>query len=403
MEPMSNAVQSVAETLGSFLDSLPQMFCRFYGEGNGIFLDIVSAAVFELTGRKPEAFTAERLNWLELVHPSDRGILAEAMEQRSCEGFVVDYRLCAVGGAIRYVRHTGKRIDLSAGLWAGCVEDMTAIRQAQQELERSQQLQNLGRLAAGIAHEINTPIQFIGDNLHFLAEAWEAMAAQLRRLVAEFSAQHPSPPFSTDLDFMLTEAPDAIRQSLEGVERISGLVSAMRDFSHLDERRMAPTDLNRIVRSALTLLRNELKYVADVRIEADAALPEAYCAGDDISRVLLNLLINAGHSIKEKIDKGLFQRGTITVSTRRLLDQVEIAVTDNGMGIPAAIRHRIFERFFTTKRNSPIQGTGQGLSMVQAIVEQRHHGRIWFETEEGQGTTFFVRLPIRQKIQEDGR
>lgn len=402
MEPMSNVLQSVAETLGGVLDCLPQMFCRFHGDGSGVFLDAVSAAVVELTGRKPEAFTTERLNWLELIHPSDRGVLSEAMEHRPIDGFVVEYRLCAVGGSIRYVRHTGRPIDGGGVFWAGCVEDMTAMRQAQQELERSGQLQNLGRLAAGIAHEINTPIQFIGDNLHFLAEAWEAMAAQLRRLAAEYGNSGHAAPLSADLEFMLTEAPDAIRQSLEGIERIGGLVAAMRDFSHLDERRMAPADLNRIVRSALTLLRNELKYAADVRIEADAALPEVYCAGDDISRVLLNLLINAGHSIKEKIEKGLFHRGTITVSTRRLQDQVEIAVTDNGMGIPAGIQHRIFERFFTTKRNSPMQGTGQGLSMVQAIVEQRHHGRIWFETEEGQGTTFIVRLPIRQKIQENG-
>jgi len=399
MEPMSNALQSVAETLGGLMDCLPQMFCRFWFDKNGVFLDAVSAAVVELTGRKPEAFTVERLNWLELIHPSDRGILSEAIAQRPVGGFVVEYRLCAVGGSIRYVRHTGRPIDDDGTFWAGCVEDMTAIRQAQQELERSQQLQNLGRLAAGIAHEINTPIQFIGDNLHFLAEAWEAMAAQLRRLAAETGGAAMA---SADLEFMLTEAPDAIRQSLEGVERIGGLVAAMRDFSHLDERRMAPADLNRIVRSTLTLLRNELKYAADVHFQADAALPEVYCAGDDISRVLLNLLINAGHSIKEKIEKGLYQRGTITVSARRLQDYVEIAVADNGMGIPAEIRHRIFERFFTTKRNSPMQGTGQGLSMVQAIVEQRHNGRIWFETEEGQGTTFIVRLPIRQKTQENG-
>ncbi len=400
---MSDSANQCAESISeTFLDVLPQMFCRYYCSATGVWMRYASAAAAVLTGRAPGTITAESFNWLDIVHPSDRQILPHAVAAAAGQEVDVEYRLCAIGGAIRYVRHTARLLDAQGPQWGGVIEDLTAVRQAQQELDRSQMLQNLGRLVAGIAHEINTPVQFIGDNLHFLAEAWETMAAQLRRLIGTADTQGGSTLPAADMDFMLTEAPDAIRQSLEGIERISGLVAAMRDFSHMDERRMAPADLNRAVRSALTLLRNELKYVADVRIDADAALPEVYCAIDDISRVLLNLLINAGHSIKEKIDNGLFQRGVITVSTRRLQDLVEIAVADNGMGIPADIQHRIFERFFTTKRNTPTQGTGQGLAMVQTIVQQRHSGRIWFETAPPEGTTFFVRLPIRQKTQEGG-
>jgi signal transduction histidine kinase len=256
----------------------------------------------------------------------------------------------------------------------------------------------MGRLVAGIAHEINTPIQFIGDNLHFLEEAWSAISVLFKRLAHKMSPEDKEAvqgkAGTENIDFFFTEVPEAIRQSLEGVDRVSGLVSAMRDFSRLDERRMASADLNRAVRSTLTLLRNELKYTADVQTELDTSLPEVYCSIDEISRVLLNLLINAGHSVKEKIDKGLCSRGTICVRTRRIDQQVEISIADTGMGIPEDIRQRIFERFFTTKRNTQSQGTGQGLAMARSIVEERHHGRIWFETHVGEGTTFFLSIPI---------
>jgi len=261
----------------------------------------------------------------------------------------------------------------------------------------------MGWLVAGIAHEINTPIQFIGDNLHFLDEAWEALCAYLRALkqstLSPPEAVESANTVNQNIDFLLTEAPDAIRQSLEGIERISGLVAAMRDFSRLDERRMAAADLNRAVRSTLTILRNELKYTADVCTELDTSLPEVHCSVDEISRVLLNLLINAGHSIKEKIDKGLFTRGRICVRTQQLDKQIEICVSDDGMGIPDAIRHRIFERFFTTKRDSQTQGTGQGLAMARSIIEEHHHGRLTFESKVECGTTFTIRIPLEESTE----
>lgn len=321
------------------------------------------------------------------------------MPPEKTDNITVEYRLLE-GEHLRYVRHIARQISTDDGLssmWIGCIEDITSLRQVQQDFERTQLLQNMGRLVAGIAHEINTPIQFIGDNLHFLTEAWEAMCVHLRTLKQTLpdtqSDDKAVMSSQRDMEFLLTEAPDAIRQSLEGIERVSDMVAAMRDFSHLDERRMAAADLNRAVRSTLTLLRNELKYVADIQTELDVSLTDVYCSIDDISRVLMNLLTNAGQSIKEKIDKGLFTRGLIRVRTRRVDEQIEITVSDNGMGISETIQGRIFERFFTTKRNSDIQGTGQGLAIARTIIEERHHGRITFESENEQGTTFIIRIP----------
>ncbi|NLW83903.1 MAG: PAS domain-containing protein [Phycisphaerae bacterium] len=390
-----------------FLDTLPQMFCRFYCVGKTVRFDYVSRILLEWTGYMPETFIAEGRNWLEQILPSDRRLLRAAIENAAGreDGFVVEYRLLD-GDRVRYVRHTARPdliADGSLPIWNGCIEDTTPLRQAQQNLERSQLLQSMGWLVAGIAHEINTPIQFIGDNLHFLDEAWEALCAYLRALkqstLSPPEAVESANTVNQNIDFLLTEAPDAIRQSLEGIERISGLVAAMRDFSRLDERRMAAADLNRAVRSTLTILRNELKYTADVCTELDTSLPEVHCSVDEISRVLLNLLINAGHSIKEKIDKGLFTRGRICVRTQQLDKQIEICVSDDGMGIPDAIRHRIFERFFTTKRDSQTQGTGQGLAMARSIIEEHHHGRLTFESKVECGTTFTIRIPLEESTE----
>ena len=359
-----------------FLDTLPQMFCRFYSVGRSIRMDYVNRIIGDWTGCTAETFVAEGRNWLDQIHPSDRRQLLESIENADSrsEGFMIEYRLLD-GESVRFVRHIARPAsadDVATPMWNGYIEDLTPFRQAQQNLERSQLLQSMGRLVAGIAHEINTPIQFIGDNLHFLAEAWEAMCLQLRMLkqarTTDTLGTEQTETCNRDMDFLLSEAPDAIRQSLEGIERVSGLVAAMRDFSRLDERRMAAADLNRAISSALVLLRNELKYTAEVTTDLDSSLPEVYCSIDEISRVLLNLLINAGHSIQEKIEKGLFTRGIIRVQTRRLDDHVEIVISDNGMGIPEPIRHRIFERFFTTKRNPQMHGTGQGLAMARSII-----------------------------------
>jgi PAS domain S-box-containing protein len=282
------------------------------------------------------------------------------------------------------------------------VRDVTARRELEAQLRQAHKLEGIGQLAAGIAHEINTPTQFVNDNLTFLRDSWKSMVKllELYRGVLRDNADALPPAVAgsleetehnLDLDFVLTEVPYAIEQSLEGAGRVAKIVRAMKEFSHPDATEKTSTDLNRAIESTITVARSEWKYAADVQTELDETLPHVVCYPGDINQVVLNLLVNAAHTIKEKLKQ--CEKGLITVRTATRGAFAEIAVTDTGMGIPEAIRSRIFDPFFTTKEVG--KGTGQGLSLAHTVVVKKHSGKIWFETALGQGTTFFIHLPIR--------
>lgn len=362
----------------------------------------------------PELTSGQR-SWLGCFHPEDRVRMQQLYLKVLLTGATerTEYRIYSPGQDIRYAADTVRPVWDERGETigvCGCVQDVSAIKSAQEEMQRTQLLQSLGSLMAGIAHEINTPLQFIGDNLQFLFDAWQVLGGQTAALISGLDAVRQKPgadameAFWKRLDqfrkesnaaYMEIEFPKAVRQSLEGIERLMQLVGAMRDFSHMDERRHAPADLNRAVGSAVTLLHNELKYHCDVKTELDPELPQIGCSIDEINRVILNLLINAGDSIAEKIEKGDYQRGCVRIGTKRQEKGVLLFVEDNGMGIPAAIQERIFERFFTTKRNRPERvGTGQGLSMAHEVIVDHHRGSLTFRTCPGEGTVFDVFLPF---------
>lgn len=277
--------------------------------------------------------------------------------------------------------------------------DITGRDIAEMELRQAQKLESVGRLASGIAHEINTPIQFVGDNVRFLQDAfkdlhgvihlangmctdptrgWEEFSTELRRLQAE-----------SDWKYLLEEVPKAITQTLDGVERVVTIVRAMKEFAHPDSKGMAPADLNKAIQNTLTVARNELKYVANVETDL-GELPPVSCSVSDMNQVFLNLLVNAAHAIGDVV-KGSGQKGKILVSTRQENGTVLITISDTGSGIPESIRHRIFDPFFTTKEVG--RGTGQGLAIARSIVD-RHKGSLMFKSEVRQGTSFYIRLPI---------
>ncbi|MBW8014658.1 MAG: ATP-binding protein [Planctomycetes bacterium] len=282
--------------------------------------------------------------------------------------------------------------------------------EARRELERTQMLQNLGKLTAGIAHEINTPIQFIGDNLQFLSNGFEDILSLLCEYekfrteateAAVSNDQHErvlAAKVKTDVDFIAKEIPKAIAQSIDGIKRVSSMISAMRDFSHIDERRFAPANLNKAIESTIVILRNEIKYVADVETNLDDNLPAVMCCIDEIQQVFLNLVINAAHSIGDCHEEG-GDRGLIKISSRIEGDDAVFTISDSGKGISPEIREKIFEQFFTTK--GPGKGTGQGLSIVQKAVTERHNGRLELESAEGVGTTFTVYIPIEGKTKNE--
>jgi PAS domain S-box-containing protein len=281
--------------------------------------------------------------------------------------------------------------------------DTTERKQLEIQLRQAQKLEAIGQLAAGIAHEINTPTQYVSDNTRFLKESWAAvqeLLALARQMHAE-SAAGVTPEATiaelhrrietADLDYLLGEVPRAIEQSLEGLQRVSRIVRAMKEFSHPGSEEKRAVDINKAIETTITVARNEWKYVAEMETRFDENLPLVPCHAGEFNQVILNLIINAAHAIAQVVGDGSQGKGKIVISTRQGQEWVEIALQDNGEGIPEEIRSRIFEPFFTTK---PVgRGTGQGLALAHAVVVRRHNGRIWFETEVGKGTTFFIRLP----------
>ena len=287
-------------------------------------------------------------------------------------------------------------------------QDVTEAKMSQLELVAAQRLVSVGTLAAGVAHEINTPIQFVRDSIHFLREAasdafelvrtLQAVKALVERGAdaselgvalqsATEAAEH------ADLDYLRENVPPAFDRALEGLERVARIVRSMKEFSHAGSNEMAPVDLNRAVQSTLTVATNEYKYVAEMQT-ALGDIPPVICHINDVNQVVLNLVVNAAHAIGDAVkDSG--RRGLIRVCTQQREDDVIISVSDDGCGIPDEIRSRIFDPFFTTKEVG--RGTGQGLAIARTIIREKHAGDLTFETRVGVGTTFSVRLPIAGK------
>ena len=269
------------------------------------------------------------------------------------------------------------------------------------QLRHAQKLESIGQLAAGVAHEINTPTQFIGDNARFLHEAFEevtALLAMYERFVEagangvardKMLDEINTAATEADLEYVMAEIPKAIEQTLEGVERVSSIVRSMKEFSHPQGKEKTPADLNRAIQNTIVISRNEWKHVAEVVTDFDPALPLVSCFLDDINQVILNLILNAAHAVEEASRGGL---GTITIRTRYVAPWAEIHVVDTGAGIREEIRHKIFDPFFTTKAVG--KGSGQGLAISYSIVTKKHGGNISFESETDRGTHFLLRLPV---------
>lgn len=271
------------------------------------------------------------------------------------------------------------------------------------QLAQAQKLESIGQLAAGIAHEINTPIQYVGDNLRFLQDSWDNLATLLRStrealrglrdgtIDAEEILASLEVMESGDTAYVLQEVPMAIADALDGAGRVSEIVRAMRDFSHPALAEKTAIDVNRAIESTITVTRNEWKSVANVVTDLDPDLPLVPCLPAELNQVILNVLINAVHAISDVVDGGKAGKGTITVSTRAVDRWAEIRIRDTGTGIRAEIRDRVFDPFFTTKEVG--RGTGQGLAIAHSVIVDKHGGTITFDTEPGEGTTFVIRLP----------
>lgn len=283
--------------------------------------------------------------------------------------------------------------------------DITEQVVIETQLRQAQRLESIGQLAAGIAHEINTPTQYVGDNTLFLKDAFSDLlivldryaklktAAKLGSVTPEILDEVEQAIQAADVEYLSAEVPKAISQSLEGIERVAKIVRAMKEFSHPGTGEKTPTDINRAIETTLTVARNEWKYVAELELDLQPDLPLVPCLPGDLNQVILNIAVNAAHSIADVVGKdGAGGKGKISVQTRLANEWVEIRISDTGNGIPEHVRPRIFDPFFTTKGVG--KGTGQGLAISHSVVVDKHGGTIRFESETGKGTTFVIRVPL---------
>ena len=292
----------------------------------------------------------------------------------------------------------------------GLMLNVTEFRRLGRELAAAQKLESVGRLAAGVAHEINTPVQFVSDNVEFVRTSMTDVTAVIqayRRLqhaiessrdVATAARLASEAEKAADLDFIIENAPNALDSSLEGLCRIATIVRSMKEFAHPDQAEKTSADLNQAIKSTLIVAHNEYKYVAELDTDF-GELPPVPCYLGEINQVVLNLLVNAAHAISDVVkDSGTM--GKLTVRTRLDANEVEIAIGDTGTGIPEATREKVFDPFFTTKEVG--KGTGQGLAIAHSVIVKKHQGTLRFETECGKGTTFFIRLPIGEPAADRG-
>src|SRR6185437_11088274 len=293
------------------------------------------------------------------------------------------------------------------GGWLSVVaSDLTMAMQ----LRQAHKMEAIGQLAAGVAHEINTPTQFVCNNTQFLKNSFQSIAkvmeahravlnaAKNGAVSGELISAADQAENENDLSFLLDQIPFALDETLDGIDRITKIVRAMKEFSHPGSAEKIPANINKAIETSVEVARNEWRYVADLTLDLDSNLPMVPCLVGEFNQTILNLVVNAAHAIREVVKNKRETKGKINIQTRRTGDEIEVRVADTGSGIPASARSRIFEPFFTTK---PVgEGTGQGLAFVYSTIVKKHGGRISFETESGQGTTFILGLPLIARTSE---
>ncbi len=310
-------------------------------------------------------------------------------KRKNGENFPASIVVAADGG------QPGAFVVILGTLWGD-----PASQQLDLHRTHGQKLEAVGSLASGIAHEINTPTQYVGDSIHFVRNAFEnfleLLVAYQRLLDAskgnvddELIDQVLFAQGVADLEYMKERVPKALERSVDGIDRIAAIVGALKEFGHPAEENMEPADINRILRNTLTVACNEYKYVADVDTQL-GDLPMVSCLPGDLGQVFLNLIVNAAHAISGQVHDNL-DRGLITVRSFEAKNAVIVEIEDTGGGIPKEVQSRIFEPFFTTKEVG--KGTGQGLAIAKSIVTEKHGGSLSFRSTPGEGTIFRLRLP----------
>lgn len=411
----SGAQASPLTRLQYLIDNTPAIIYCSVPSGD-FKMTFVSNNAFNVLGYRPDDMVADPNFWFDHIHPDDAPAIFSSLAQVFIEGQrAYEYRFRAADGRFLWVHDTLRLIRDAQGApleVMGSLTDITIrktmeealhskgqeqqlliakLQEAHDQLLQAEKMASIGQLAAGIAHEINNPVGFVNSNMRSLqkyvatlfdvvrqyeqAVAGGAAAADLMQSIAAIRAK-------ADLAYLEEDTTDLMRESLDGLKRVTDIVQSLKDFSHVGETEWQVADLHLGLDSTLNIVANEIKYKATVE-KFYGQLPPVTCLNSQLNQVFMNLLVNAGHAIKE--------RGTITIRTGAEDGWVWVSIADTGSGIAPEIMNRIFEPFFTTKAVG--SGTGLGLSLSYGIVN-KHGGRIDVASTLGVGTTFTVRLPV---------
>lgn len=405
LESTVHALVSTQQQLDAVLRCTPAFILAVDREGK-----------VDFANRKTMPFGPEEdavpTNLLEQASPATRADFGERIEAvfQTGEQQTLEFRDVAKDGSERWFAATfgARQAEEGVGSVVVISQDVTELKRSQAAVVATQRMAAVGTLAAGIAHEINTPIQFVGDTTTFLRGATRDLldvVAKLQVVEKLALAATPTPELAialvnsadaqenADLEYVRENAPMAFETCLDGLQRVATIVRSMKEFAHPSQEEMGEVDLNHAIENTLIIARNEYKFVADVKT-AFAELPLVTCHIGDLNQAVLNLIVNAAHAVADVV-KDTMQRGTISVTTRLDGDHVVVSIADTGTGIPVSVRPRVFEPFFTTKEVG--KGTGQGLALVWATVKERHGGEVSFDTKLGEGTTFHIRIPVAGK------
>jgi two-component system NtrC family sensor kinase len=354
-----------------------------------------------LLGLGTHAPEEDLARFLDAVHPDDRDTLEKALRESS--GFDLEFR---VGSITLHAQ--AKAADQDDTLLV-IIQDVTRRKGVEDEraqmiarIAEADRLQALGTMAGGIAHEINTPMQYVGDNIVFMKHGMQSLLELGRIARSALADEHDLAEVgrmagALDLEFLQAELPLAAEQALDGTARIAKIVQAIREFSYPSSQMSQTVDMNHLAAMVSTVTRNQWKYVAELHLDLDPNLPRINAVEGEINQVLVNLLVNAAQAIEEQKRPEL---GSIKIITRNLGKEIELVVADNGPGIPPEIRKQVFDLFFTTK--PPGKGTGQGLAITRSII-LRHRGEISVTSPPEGGTRFCVRLPVEASQSADER
>lgn len=399
-------LQDIESQLANVADNLPAVLWRLALDDAGTWrLMFLHGALNVLGARRPKL--GDHLGSLhELFHPDDRRAVEAATREMLSSGKAVsmDSRILLDDGGTRWV-HLGARVrEMDLLQIDGILLDVHERKNLEAQLLHTQKLESVGQLASGIAHEINSPAQYTRDNVAFLRECFDDLMPLLRRQRAALDSARTGPlspelldeleaaAERADLEFLMEEIPGAVAQSLDGIDRISRIVNAMKGFTHPGSEEPESCDLNRLIEDTVTIARNEWKYVANLELDLDADMPFVSCHSGELGQVILNLIVNAAHAIADK-RAGTGELGRIHIESRFHADEgrVEIRVSDDGPGVPKQLQNRIFDPFFTTK---PVgKGTGQGLAIAASVIADKHGGTLRLDDSAGDGATFVISIP----------